>query len=248
MSSNFLSLPSELRNRVYELCLLNQEPIDPWIDHNQRQEFTPGLLRANKTVHREASSLFYAQNRFDFTTANSEDVASFLGRIGRNNADCIRHVCVNFPEFLYLDLGDVTLEDNSVGILANIQSGCANLSTLTTSLYSTNDMELRLDALDNPKIVTEALRLVNTRFRAISSLQEVIVEVYEDGPSNHIRRAMEGHGWTISTIEYVEEEDFGRSFSDIEDDWDRDYGYDDDAWDDDYDIDNDSDFWRRAGD
>jgi hypothetical protein len=30
--------------------------------------------------------------------------------------------------------GDVTLEEDSIGILANIQSGCANLRTLTTSL------------------------------------------------------------------------------------------------------------------
>lgn len=109
-------------------------------------------------------------------------------------------------------------------------------------------MELRLDDLDNPKIVTEALKLVDTRFRAISSLQEIIVEVYEDGPSDHIRRRMKSHGWTISTTEYVEEEDWGRSFSDFDYD---DYGYGDDSGGDnydDYDIDNDSDFWRRAGD
>jgi len=71
---------------------LHQELTDPWIDYNQRQELTPGLLRANKTVHREASSLFYAQSRFDFTMATPEDVALFLGTIGRNNADYIRLV------------------------------------------------------------------------------------------------------------------------------------------------------------
>ena len=57
---------------------------------------------------------------------------------------------------------------------------------LTTSLYSTNAIELKLDALDNPKIVTEALKLVDTRFKAISSLQEIIVRVYKDGPSGYI--------------------------------------------------------------
>jgi hypothetical protein len=116
------------------------------------------------TVEGMRGCIFYAQNRFDFTMGTPEDVASFLGQIGRNHADYNRHICVNFPKFLYLDPGDVTLEDDSVGILTNIQSGCANLSTLTTSLYSTNAMELRLDALDNPKVVTEALKLVNTHF------------------------------------------------------------------------------------
>jgi len=201
MSSNFFSLPRELRDQIYELVLLHQEVIDPWVDYDRRQKLTPELLHVNKTIHREASSLFYAQNRFDFTMGTPEDVASFLGQIGRNNADYIRHICVGFPKFLYLDPGDVTLEDDSVGILANIQSGCANLSTLTTSLYSTNAMELRLDALDNPKVVTEALKLVNTHFRGLSSLEEIIVEVYEDGPSDHIRRKMESHGWTISVAE-----------------------------------------------
>jgi hypothetical protein len=230
MSSNFFSLPSELRNQIYELVLLHQELIDPRVDYDPQQKLTPRLLRANKTVHREASSLFYGQNRFDFTMGTPEDVASFLGQIGRKNADYIRHICVDFPKFLYLYPGDVALEDDSVGILANLQSGCANLSTLTTSIYSTNAMELRLDALDSPKVVTEALKLVNTHFRAISSLQEIIIKVYEDSPSDHTRRKMESHGWTISTTEYVEEDDHDLSFSDFED---YDYGYDSSGDDDD---------------
>jgi hypothetical protein len=247
MSTNFLKLPSELRNRIYELCLLHEEPINPWIDYNQRHELTPGLLRANKTIHREASSLLYAQNRFDFTMATPEDVASFLRTIGNNNADCIRHICVDFPSPRNLEPGNVTLEEGSDDILVSIQSSCANLRTLTTSLSSTHAMELRLDALDNPKVVTEALTLVNTCFRAISSLQDIVVEVYDDGPSDSIRRKMEDLGWKVNTTEYVEEWGSGRSFGDSEDGWDRDYGYDDD-YDDDYDIDNDSDFWRRAAD
>jgi hypothetical protein len=231
MSANFLKLPRELRDRVYELCLLHQEPIDrwieydPWIDFDQRQELTPGLLRANKTVHREASSLLYAQNRFDFTMATPKDVASFLRTIG-GNADYIQHVCINFPNLRDLEPGNVTLEESSISILANIQSGYVNLSTLTTSVHSTNAMVLKLDALDYPKIITEALKLVDARFRAISSLQEIHVEVYEDGPSDYIRRKMESHGWTVSAIEYVEEWGSDRSFGDFEDDrdWDHDYG------------------------
>lgn len=69
-------------------------------------------------------------------------------------------------------------------------------------------MEVKLDALDHPKIIAEALALVDARFRAFSSLQEIIVEVYEDGLSDHIRREMKNHGWTISATEYVEEPDF----------------------------------------
>ena len=216
------------------------------MNYNRRQELIPGILRANKTVHREASSLLYAQNRFDFAMATPEDLASFLRTIGEN-ANYIRHIYVDFPSLRDLEPGNVTLEEGSDGILASIQSACANLRTLTTSSSSTHAMELRLDALDNPNIVTEALSLVNTRFRAISSLQNIIVEVYDDGPSGYIRRKMENHGWVVSTIEYAQEWGSDRSLDDFEDDWDHDYGYDDDD-DDAYDIDNDSDFWRRAAD
>jgi hypothetical protein len=226
---------------------LHEEPINPWIGYKRQGLSTTGLLRVNRTVHLEASSIFYGQNRFDFTSVTPDDVTSFLEQIGSINAGHIRHVIIEFPRFLYIDPGDITLEDDSVGILENVQRGCANLSLLTTSLYSTNSMELRLDNLDNHNLATEALKLIDTRFRDLPSIQDIIVEVFEDGPNDHIRRTMERNGWTISTTENAEEEeDWGRSFSDL-DEFDYDYEYDTDRGDD-YDIDNDSDFWRRAAD
>jgi len=251
MSASFLGLPSELRNNIYEQLLVLQEPITcltrSWLSQPQLGALTPGLLRASKSVHLEACSVLYAQNHFDFTLCTSEEITSFLEQIGRNNASHILHIRVDFPKFRYLDLHDVALEDDSVRSLAKIQSDCARLGTLETSLGSTSAMEEQLDALDYPKIVAEALALVDARFRAISTLQEIVVEVYEDGPSDHIRREMKNHGWTISAIEYVEESDFDRSFGYSEDDDYRYNGYDDSGGDD-YDIDDDSDFWRRAGD
>ncbi|KAL8926572.1 MAG: hypothetical protein Q9208_002899 [Pyrenodesmia sp. 3 TL-2023] len=204
MSSNFFSLPREIRDQIYEPVLLHQEPINPWVDDNRQQKLSPGLLRANKTVHREASSLFYARNRFDFTMGTPDDIASFLGQIGRSNVDYIRHINVEFPRFLHLNPGDVALEDESVGILANIQSSCTGLKTLTTPMDSTDAMVVKLAALVHPQVVTEALRLVNIHFRAIPSLQGIIVEAYEDGLIDHIRLEMESHGWTIRTREYAQ--------------------------------------------
>ncbi|MCJ1402140.1 hypothetical protein MMC11_005359 [Xylographa trunciseda] len=251
MPTNFLNLPSEIRNNIYEQLLVLQEPVvclnSPWLGYSYIRALTPGLLLANKTVHHEASSLLYSLNRFDFTNCTSKHVVSFLEQIGRNNANYIRHICVDFPEFHFLDLHDVTLTDDSVGILAKFQSDCNKLGTLTTSLQSTNTMELKLDALDHPKIVAKAMALVNARFRAISTLQEIIVEVCEDGPNDYIRREMKGHGWTIRVIEDVEESGSDRSFGNSEE---FDHGYDNDSGNDEdkYDIDNDSDFWRRAAD
>ncbi|CAO2655007.1 Nn.00g117400.m01.CDS01 [Neocucurbitaria sp. VM-36] len=251
MPISFFSLPSELRNTVYELVLLHQEPIYPCVYYSQHQKLTPELFRANKAVHREASSLFYSRNSFDLTDRTAESVASFLDQIGQKNAGYIRQIYIDFPTFSHLDVDDIAIKDDSACILTNIQKHCTNLSTLTTSLYSTNAMELRLDAIEHPKIVSEALRLADTYFRAIVSLQDIMLEVYEDGPSAHIRKEMKSHGWTIIVAENLEETGSNRSFA-FSDDYDHDYRYasdgDDYGDDDEYDIDNDSDFWRRAGD
>jgi hypothetical protein len=111
---------------------------------------------------------------------------------------------------------------------------------LTTSLHSTNAIEVKLDALDYPKIVAKALVLVNACFRAISSLKEIIVKVYKDSLSDYIQREIKNYKWTISITEYVEELDFNRSFNNIKDD---DYCYNNNnSSSNDYDINNDSDF------
>jgi hypothetical protein len=243
MSLNFFSFPSEVRNAIYELVLLNDNPIDPCVNYYRRQKLTPEIFRATKAAHREAISFFYARNCFDFTSRIPEDIILFFNRIGQDNASHIRHIYIDFPTLLYLDGSDVTLEEDSDRILGKIQCSCPNLETLKTSLYSTNAMELRLDAQDTPKIFSEAMKLVDNRFRASPSLQEIIVEAYEDGPCDQIRREMKRCGWKLSLAEGAEEAAYDRFYSDFDSFYCR-YSIDDDE----YDIDNDSDFWRRACD
>jgi hypothetical protein len=109
---------------IYERLLVLQEPIVyltyPWVLSSPRA-LHPELLLVNKTIIREASSLFYAQNRFDFTVCESEQVASFFDHIGRNNASHIRNMCIDFPDIRNVD-DDVNIEDDSARILAKIQS------------------------------------------------------------------------------------------------------------------------------
>ncbi|KFY68143.1 hypothetical protein V496_01263 [Pseudogymnoascus sp. VKM F-4515 (FW-2607)] len=149
--TNFLDLPGELRNRIYELCLLHKEPLALWTGFNQRRELSPGLLRASKAVHNEAISLFYAQNRFDFTIATPKRIALFLQTIGRKNAGHIQHLYVDFPKFSYQEPGDATLSDDSTSIFSSIQGSCANLSTLTAFVDSVLYIEFALYGLDNPE-------------------------------------------------------------------------------------------------
>lgn len=209
---NFLSLPSEIRNRIYELVLVHDEPVHPfkppWSIIRQELTDTSGLFRASKTIHREASSMFYMRNHFDFTNCVSWDIASFLQQIS-SHAAYIRHIRIDFPRFgSGLKVGKFVLGEESANTLANIRSDCPNLSSLTTSLFSTSVMEDKLGRLRKLEVITEMLRLVNTCFRAISPTQEleIIVEVYEDSVSAHIRDTMRDCGWTISTMDYAEGE------------------------------------------
>ncbi|KFY07102.1 hypothetical protein V492_07446 [Pseudogymnoascus sp. VKM F-4246] len=251
MPTGFLTLPREIRDKIYELCLLVKGSIHPWdgFDEEELQELSLGLFYTNKTISYEAGLILY-QNQFDFTKADPEEVSSFLEKIGRSNADSIRHVVIEFPSLTNLELGSVAIHEYYVGILASIQSHCTNLETLTTSRRTTDDMESTFNRLDDPEIVTKALTLVNTQFRAISSLQDIIVKVFETPQYDHIRKQFEDQGWIVDSNDYDSDwnsdasgDDSDRSFIDryrynaFLDNNLRRYGYRDDLSDDDSDSD-----------
>lgn len=209
--------------------------------------FTLGLLGTNKAINREASSLLYGRNRFEFTGTTAAGVSTFLETIGSNNSALIQHILIDSPQFRHLEPGNVALDEEDISLVTSIHSWCPNLSTLTTALHSTNEMEFQIDESDNHNVAREALGLLDALFRVGSSMQVITLMVYKDGPSDYIRRRMETLDWTFTFSEYDEEEfwdspdRFGSDgFGDCESD------YDDGS--DDYDIDNDSDFWRRAAD
>ena len=104
-----------------------------------------------------------------------------------------------FPKFRCLDLGEITLKDEDVSFLSRIQSGCANLRTLYTWVDSPHDMTNELCVSEDPEVISEALRLVDTHFRAIPSLKKIIAEIFVHDLSNRMRESMESHGWTIIT-------------------------------------------------
>lgn len=238
MPTNFLSLPSEIRNDIYKHLLVLEDPIEcprnSWLQHSEVRALTTGLLLTNKTVHHEASSFFYAQNRFSFFWCTLEHVESFFEQIGRTNTNWIRHIYIEFPEFKCLDQLNVSLEEDSVQILEKIRDECSQLSTIKTSVMS---IEYRLDALDCPKAATKAITLVDTHFRAIPSLEEIIVEVYEDSRSGYARNEMKRRGWTITVKEWGSDFD-GFYRYDGNDSYD--YGYDEGY---EYDIDSVSDYY-----
>jgi hypothetical protein len=240
--AGFLSIPGELRNIIYKQLLVLEYPIDPLFGSTKLLSHTE-LLYTNKQIYHESVSVLYGQNSFDLAGYDFELLARFLNQIGRNNAYYIQCIWINFPRIRDIE-DEVTLEDDSSQILTKIQSDCTALKTLKFTPFTTNAMELELDVIESPKIVTSALSMINARFMGIASLKEVTLEVYEDAPSLDTRERMESLGWTLNVVEQEEEEEW---------DYDRFSGFGDDNYDDEYseqeyDIDDDSDFWRRAAD
>lgn len=50
-----------------------------------------------------------------------------------------------------------------------------------------------------------------SHFKAISSLEEVIVNVYDESPSYDLRKRIRGCGWTIKVTEQEESDEDGLS-------------------------------------
>ncbi|TEY38081.1 hypothetical protein BOTCAL_0502g00090 [Botryotinia calthae] len=213
MSTNILSLPRELRNKIYEELLVCEPSIE--IDSQLRFlpiDLTQGLLFTCRTIHSEARSVFYAQNTFKFALSNAQ---AFLNKIGLINASSIQHVTITFPSFYDLETPNIVLGVSDSQGLSKIQNDCTSLNALETDLESTNTWQSKLDELDNLNIVAEALALVDSRFRAIRSLQKITVNLYEEGPGDYIEKEMINHGWIINTTENPQSDDveyelFGR--------------------------------------
>lgn len=58
----FLDLPGEIRNKIYFFALANSRPFTIKLQFGGSN--TTALLRTNKQIYNEASSIFYRQNTF----------------------------------------------------------------------------------------------------------------------------------------------------------------------------------------
>jgi hypothetical protein len=81
-------------------------------------------------------------------------------------------------------------------------------------------MEVWLDMHKSPKTTTEAMALINSRFRAIPPLEEVVIEVFEEARTQdgYIWEEMKRVGWTISVKKSVEDSEDSDHISEDGDD------------------------------
>jgi hypothetical protein len=214
-------------------------------------------------VQREARPLLYSSNRFRFSDlepthrleTKSAVLASFLSQIERQNASFLRHVCIDFPAFDDYRPGTAMLQEDSIKTLELIRDNCTGIAILETSLRDTFRLEFADYKLDSSPIAAEALELLDARFKAISSLKEVIVNVHvydDEGLSDDLRKKMRDCEWTIKVTKLEESE------HDLEEDEYADYEYyleiereqerEDEAWKEEYYRRRSDPYWKNDSD
>ncbi|KAJ6167032.1 hypothetical protein N7470_002479 [Penicillium chermesinum] len=208
MPTQFLSLPGEIRNQVYRHALVRQETIGLQYGKCTARGIIPNLLCTSRRIHREALPFLYGENRFALLALNrvmAGEIARFLDQIGPRNGRFIESVQICHP--IFRNLGDdAKLDENCVQLLSRLQRQCPNLKTLIMCPKST-DFVIRLQLAPlvpvNPSYITESLLSFDGRLKAIPSLEEIIVQVYQDTPLLNFLRGMEPRGWRIDVLDAV---------------------------------------------
>lgn len=208
----FFDVATEIRLKIYAELLVLSEPIDfvadygppaPPLFRSRRDGLHPAVLRISRMVYGEASPLLYSNNCFRFPEVFSSTpsapthahVAPFLIQIGLQ-ARLIHHICIPFPTFDYPVPDKARLHEAHIENLELIRKTCTNIKTLELLIPP----EHCNYALSQSAIAAEALNVLNTRFQAIHSLKEIIInfEKYpEHDPSDELTKKMRDIGWTV---------------------------------------------------
>lgn len=106
--TTFLSLPAELRNKIYRLHLIRGtfciyscagRPWSTVLDLYCASQLPLGLLRASRQVHLEAASILYGENNFVFPDPIrcTTDFQRWLEQIGPDSCTLLRKVNISPP-------------------------------------------------------------------------------------------------------------------------------------------------------
>lgn len=202
---------------IYSELLVLSEPIvfvadyvpsSPPLIRSRGDSLYPALLRINKQTHGEASPLLYSNNCFQFPNVctwapspiNSAHIAPFLHQIG-SYASLVRHICIPFPT-----LGDylhesTRLHEAHIENLELIRDTCTHIATLELLLQLDHMSYVFSDSLFG----TKALDLLNTQFKTISSLKEIIVnfQVYGSEDLSDLMKKMRDRTWTVEVTKFT---------------------------------------------
>ena len=200
MVSSFLSLPGEIRNKIYEIILVDKDPIDPW-----RLGFASrSLFRVSETIRHESTSLYFSKNCFDLTSWTHMGIDKIMKRFGTNNLPMLQHVYFPCPILQSTRPERAVLDKAERIFLTRLSESCPNLEIITLSRsrnHFSNDELKRLDNL----IVQQILDFLNTHLnttQASSAIHYIEAETHKPNSDGHTQNkntksTPKETGWTI---------------------------------------------------
>ncbi|KAF2765616.1 hypothetical protein EJ03DRAFT_204721 [Teratosphaeria nubilosa] len=97
-STPFLDMAPELRNMIYELCVVEGTPLD--LATGGHENGVPAICRVNRPIRNEVLPMWCQQNTFTMRLTGDADevtrVRAWLERIYANHPDSARDKIVNF--------------------------------------------------------------------------------------------------------------------------------------------------------
>ena len=206
MPTTFLSLPSELRNYIYEVLLVDESRVCVGGKHHRnihKNGLTPGLLATNREVHRETASMLYARNHFDFVSCSHSELVTFFEEIGEFNANHIQRVFLGFPRLNTIKGELVTVPDMWTLEVDIIGRYCARLQTLALN-YSERGAKYERRALagfdDLHQVISQVIGSMDAQFKAMPSQPEIMVQSYHYAWNSHLLPQMIRRGWRVNFV------------------------------------------------
>ncbi|CAG9998861.1 unnamed protein product [Clonostachys byssicola] len=206
----FLSLPAENRISIYEEVLGAGQTF--FLFHgtgNQVNALAPtnprrwsAFLFTNHLIYSEAREIVYGANRFvllDVTHTQTELLHNFLGGIGPANASLITHLVISFPvmERVEAQEAEFALKGDSMRALELLRAQCTRLKTLELQVNRQNSSGLTEEKDCDSKFARDALPRINQELKGISSLERVVVKVYEKALMPSVESVMQNFGWMV---------------------------------------------------
>lgn len=201
-ATNLFSLPLKIREDIYQRVLALSEPlcISPIRVYDDFLPFFPeksdhqlALLHVNRQLRDEASLIACSCNHF-VLLANDQEQAdlleTFLSRIGPIGAGRLPHITIKFP--LVTSLKDQTskyeIAEDDQRSLQLLQESCSMLKTIEMS----NELNKNLGEAN-----FETLALIDAQLKAISSLENVVVNCYGLGLEPEVAESIQRlPGWS----------------------------------------------------
>ena len=218
-ASALLRFPVKIRNKIYKEVLVVAHPIYLFQDPGCPVEtFAPdrprrwlALLHVNRQMRSEASVIVYGMNNFTLVRTPREPAGllqAFLDCIGPLNASLLSHICINFPvlegqpgerkeEEEEGGRGRFQLREDSLQDLKLLQQRCTNLKTLENHLFGKASKGLSKAHKDNTYFSHEALSQIDVQLKAIPSLEEVIIRIYDGTLSSSTKQTMLNFNWIV---------------------------------------------------